>query len=230
MKFSIRSLFTVVILIALTCGWFSTWLRIDRDRARYEQQLHYAREELARAKDQLRDLERPKKPDLTRSFWEADLDGSTLTGMTILSNSNAFQRASFRGCGLENASLAGGGSSFQFASFNAANLTQATLSGAGSSFQGTTFVGADLTGAKLTGGPASFQGASFEDAIMIGTTLEGNFQGANISGVRLQGADISAVECDNLASCYFDRPPTYDAKTKFPVGFDPAKYLWTRID
>ncbi len=228
MRFSIRSLFTVVILVAFTCGWFSTWRQVDRERTRYAQQLHFLREELARAKEQLQDLARQRMPDRTRSFWEAELDGTNLTGMTIRSSSNAFQSASFRSCKLDNATLAGGVASFQLANFNAANLSYANLSGADASFQGATFVGAELTGAKLAGGPGSFQGASFEDAILVGATLDGNFQAVNISGVKLQGADISALECENLASCYFDRPPTYNAKTKFPAGFDPKVHLWIR--
>ena len=192
--------------------------------------MEYAKEELDRAKDQLRDLRRGKLTDRTRSFWEAELEGSDLTGMAIASNSNAFQLASFRNCKLEFASLKGGTASFQSACFDEANLKGANLSGDTASFQGSTFVSADLTGATLTGGRGSFQGASFEDATMIDTKWVGNFQRVNINAVKLQGADLSAIDSNNLASCYFDLAPTYDAKTKFPTGFDPREHLWRMAD
>jgi uncharacterized protein YjbI with pentapeptide repeats len=131
---------------------------------------------------------------------------------------------------LEKATLQGGVSSFQFACFDDANLSQASLTGGGASFQGSTFVKANLTGATLAGGPSSFQNASFEDAILVGATLVGSFQVANISGAKFQGADISAINCDDLASCYFDTPPSYNAETKFPTGFDPMEQLWQRTE
>jgi uncharacterized protein YjbI with pentapeptide repeats len=85
-------------------------------------------------------------------------------------------------------------------------------------------------GATIVGGGASFQKATFEGAILIDATLSGNFQLVNISGARLEGADLSAIARDNLASCYFKDPPTYDARTKFPPGFDPAERAWRRIE
>jgi hypothetical protein len=88
---------------------------------------------------------------------------------------------------------------------------------------------ADLTGATLTGGGVSFQNATFEKAILIGATLPGNFQLVNFSGARLEGADLSAIAGNNLASCYFKEPPTYDARTKFPAGFDPVERSWRRV-
>ena len=63
---------------------------------------------------------------------------------------------------------------------------------------------------------------------MVGARLSGSFQGANISGARLEGADLSAVDSDDLAICNFDKPPTYDEKTKFPSGFDPVEQFWQR--
>jgi uncharacterized protein YjbI with pentapeptide repeats len=150
--------------------------------------------------------------------------------MTIASKENVFQRASFRSCRLEGATLEGGDASFQLARFDAAKLARACLTGGGSSFQGSSFVGSDLTGATLAGGAASFQGASFEGAILVGAKLIGNFQSVNISGARLEAADLSAIGREDLASCYFKDPPTYDARTKFPRGFDPAERLWRRVE
>jgi uncharacterized protein YjbI with pentapeptide repeats len=216
--------------MALALGWLSSLQRAERERHRQQQLFNYAEWEIRRARDQLQDQTRGPRPDRSRSFWEADLEGSNLAGMTIASNSNAFQRASFRDCHLEGATLVGGGSSFQFARFDAANLSRAHLKGGNASFQWSSFVGANLSGATLSGGPVSFQLASFEDAILTGAALSGNFQGANISGARLEAADLSAIPPDNLASCYFKTPPTYDARTKFPPGFDPVEHSWSRVE
>lgn len=229
-RFSVRGLLFLIVLVAVGLGWVSSQRSADRERRQYEQRLRYAEEELRRARDELQDQLRGPRPDRARSFWEADLEGSKLTGMTIASDGNAFQRASFRECSLEDAKLEGGASAFQFARFDAAKLARACLKGGIASFQASSFVGADLTGAILTGEGNSFQGASFEDANLIGATLSGSFQGANISGARCEAADLSAIAGDDLASCYFKEPPTYDARTKFPPGFDPAEHLWRRVE
>ena len=236
-RFSIRGLFFLILLVALLLGWVSSEQRVkqeqqraDRERRMQEQRLRYAELEFERARDELRDQQRGPRPDRARSFWEADLEGSNLAGMTIASDSNAFQRASFRKCRLEGAKLEGGDASFQFARFDAAKLARAYLKGGVASFQESSFVGADLTGATLIGGSASFQNASFEEAILIGAKLSGNFQVVNISGARLEAADLSAIARDNLASCYFKEPPTYDARTKFPPGFDPVERSWRRVE
>jgi uncharacterized protein YjbI with pentapeptide repeats len=236
-RLSIRGLFFLILLVALLLGWVSSEQRAKqeqqrsaRERQLQEQRLRYAEEELRRSRDELQDLLRGLRPDRKRSFWGADLEGSNLAGMTIASDSNAFQRASFRKCRLEGATLEGGDSSFQLAHFDDAKLTRASLKGGGSSFSLSSFVGADLTGATLAGGGSSFQNASFEKAILIDATLLGNFQLVNISSARLEGADLSAIARDNLASCYFKEPPTYDTRTKFPPGFDPVERLWRRVE
>jgi hypothetical protein len=63
-------------------------------------------------------------------------------------------------------------------------------------------------------------------------TIEGvgHFQGVNISGARLEAADLSAIARDELARCYFEEPPTYNARTKFPPGFDPVERSWRRVE
>src|SRR5262249_27629178 len=229
-RLSIRGLLSLILLVGLGFGWFSSEQRVEQvqrraERVRQQQELRlrYAGEELRRARDELRDQLQGPRPDRARSFWEADLEGSSLAGMTIASNGNAFQRASFRNCQLGGATLQGGASSFQFAHFDAARLVGASLNGGASSFQESSFAGADLTGATLIGGSTSFQGASFEDATLIGAKLSGNFQEVNISGARFEAADLSAIARADLASCYFKEPPTYDARTKFPPGFDPVE-------
>jgi len=229
-RFSLRGLLFLVFLVALALGWYSSWQQAAWQQRMQYQSMLYITEELRRARDELRNQERARRPDRSRSFWEADLEGSNLSGMTIASNSNAFQRASFRRCRLEDATLEGGVSSFQFARFDAAKLARARLTGGGSSFQLASFVGADLTGATLAGGAASFQSGTFEDATLVGATLSGNFQAANISGARFEAADLSAISPNNLADCYFKEPPTYNDATKFPTGFDPAARLWRRVE
>jgi uncharacterized protein YjbI with pentapeptide repeats len=220
----------LILLAALALGWASSQQRADRERRRQEHRLRYAEEELARARDELRDQTRGPRPARTRSFWETDLEGSDLAGMTIASDSNAFQRASFRKSRLEGATLEGGDASFQLARFDAARLARAYLKGGGASFQASSFVGADLSGATLVGGPTSFQGASFEDAVLVGAKMSGNFQLVNISGARFEAADLTAIRSDDLASCYFKEPPSYDARTKFPPGFDPVERAWRRVE
>jgi uncharacterized protein YjbI with pentapeptide repeats len=123
--------------------------------------------------------------------------------------------------------LTGGGASFQGASFNNAILRNAKLAGGGSSFQLATFENADLSGAVLSG---SLQGVSLRKAKCVGTTINGSFQGANIGAAQFQNADLSAVRSEDLGSCYFDAPPTYDANTKFPDRFDPVTHGWKKTD
>lgn len=229
-RFSMRGLILLVLLAALGLGWFSSQQRAERERRQQEQRLRYAEEELRRARDDLQDMARGARPDRARSFWEADLEDSNLAGMTIASRDNAFQGASFRNCRLQGATLEGGVASFQLARFDGAKLGKAHLKGGGASFQGSSFVQADLTGATLAGGWSSFQNASFEGAVLVGATLSGNFQAVNISGAKFEAADLSGIGRDDLADCYFNDPPTYNARTKFPAGFDPVERSWRRVE
>ena len=228
--FYVRAFVFLFMLAALLLNLITFQHRVERERRLLKQQLRYAEQELGRARDELKNQLRGPQPDRSRSFWEADLEGSNLAGMTLASNSNAFQRASFRNCRLEAATLEGGGASFQSARFDSAKLARAILKGGAASFQGASFAGADLTGATLAGEGSSFQGATFEGTNLIGAKLTGNFQVVNFSGAKLEAADLSAIDRGNLASCYFKVPPTYDAKTKFPAGFDPDEHLWKRVE
>lgn len=229
-RFTTRGILTLIGLVALALGWVTSVQRAERERRQNAQRMLYAEEELRRAREELSNCSRGLRPDRARAFWEAGLEGSNLAGMTIASTENAFQRASFHGCRLEGATLSGGVASFQFARFDAANLARATLTGGSSSFQIASFVGADLTGATLTGAGGSFQRATFEDAILVGAKLAGSFQGVNLSGARLEAADLTAIARDDLATGYFKTPPTYDARTKLPPGFDPVERSWRRVE
>lgn len=229
-RFTVRGMIFGVLFLAVVLGWISSVRRVGWVQRMQHQRFLYLDEELRRARQELRDQERGVEPDRSRSFWHADLEGSDLTGMTIASPSNAFQRASFRDCRLRDATLEGGDSSFQFARFDGAKLARARLKGGHASFQLSTFVGADLTDAILTGGGASFQSASFEDANLTGATLSGDFQAANINGAKFEAADLTAIVADDLANCVFKDPPTYSAATRFPAGFDPVQRMWRRVE
>ncbi len=227
-RFTIRAALVLTLVVAFILGWFLNVQRARMTLNRQANRLRYAEEELDRARDQLADQQRLKS-DRERVFWESNLDGAHLAGVTIASPSNAFQRASFSGCDLEDAVLTGGSASFQFAKFDNSKLTNAKLTGGASSFQEATFVGADLTGAVLVGTGASFQGSSFENASLNGAQLTGSFQLVNISGAHFGGADLSALDGDSLASCYFKVAPTYNETTQFPAGFDPEVQRWRRV-
>ena len=132
------------------------------------------------------------------------------------------------GCNLRNTTLECGAAAFQSAIFDESVMLNARLSAGVSSFQNSSFADADLTGAILRGGRASFQGASFENATLIGGTLIGDFQTANFSGTRFEDADLSRIPARHLSTVHFNVPPTFNANTKFPVGFDPKP--WTQVD
>ena len=228
-KYSTRSLFVLLFIVAILFGWFNSVRQARRERYVWSRKAEYAEQELQRKTDELQRLRKGVTPDETRSFWQAGLEGTNLASMTISSYSNAFQRASFADCNLRDASLSGGGSSFQEARFDGANLQGATLVGGSASFQAASFVKSDLTRAKLTGGPASFQQASFEEATLVDAVLVGSFQRVNLNGAKLSGADLSGIASSDLETCYFKQPPTYNAQTKFPAGFNPAQQQWRKV-
>lgn len=229
-KYSTSSLFVLLFIVAILFGWFNTVRHARHERNVLSRRVEYAEQELHRKVDELQSLRKGIMPDETRSFWQAGLEGSNLAAMTISSYSNAFQRASFVDCNLSDAALSGGGSAFQQARFDGAKLQGATLVGGVASFQAASFVKSDLSRAKLTGGVNSFQQATFEDANLLDAVLVGSFQRVNLSGATLQGADLSGIESTDLETCYFKQPPTYNAETKFPAGFDPVQQQWRKLD
>jgi uncharacterized protein YjbI with pentapeptide repeats len=227
-RFTIRSLLILTLLIALGLGWHSSVQRAERTLALQTNRLRYAVEELNRVREELGFRDRATRGS-AETLWDVQFDGARLRGISYSSSNNAFQRTSFKDCDPQNATLQAGGAAFQRARFDGANLADAKLTGGGSSFQRATFVGADLTGAVLEGGGSSFQLSSFEDATLVRTRLVGSFQLSNISGARFEGADLSALDSDSLASCYFDDPPSYDDQTHFPADFDPVARQWRRV-
>lgn len=229
-RISIRGMITLICVMAVVLAWLGNEMRLDALIRNYRRQAEYAMAELRRAQVELAQSQRAKRVDRSRPFWEMDLEGTKLAGMTLKIPANSFQRASFRKCDLRKATLEGGAAAFQLAKFDGARLSEAILTGGGASFQASTFVGADLSGAVLSGGSTSFQTASFESANLTGAKLSGSFQSANIDSARFEGADLSAIASQDLASCIFSNPPTYDDKTLFPQGFDPANNEWRQVD
>ncbi len=227
-RFTIRGALILTLLVAAMLGWMATAKRASLTISRQANRMRYAEEELERARVELKDRDRILQ-DRSRVLWASNLDGAHLQGVTISSPGNAFQRASFKDCDLENARLKGGGAAFQFARFDGSKLINTKLTGGGSSFQMATFVSCDLTGAVLSGGSASFQGSSFENATLAQAKLAGSFQSVNFSGAHFEGADLTALDGDDLESCYFKNAPTYDDQTKFPKGFDPETLRWQRV-
>ncbi len=257
LQFTLRAALVATLLIALAFGWYSSMRSAEERIARLSKRLlgAEARLTLSQAHAQIRDEDGPKdgRPS-NRSFSFAKLDGAKLRDATIAVRGNAFQRARFNDCDLQDATLeadgaafsgaqfdngnlanvklTGGGSSFQVASFAGADLSGATLTADGASFQAASFAGADLSGAVLTCNGASFQGASLEGAKLIGARVVStvpSFGGVHIDGVQFQGADLSMIDRSSLESCYFETPPNYDEKTRFPDGFDPVGQQWARV-
>lgn len=229
-RISVRGMFVLILILSVILAWVGNEMRFAAVIRSQMRTLKFAQSELERAEQELARLRQGKRPDRTRPFWETDLEGTNLAGMTLKIPSNSFQKASFRNCDLKGATLEGAGSAFQLSRFDGANLAGATLTGGGAAFQRSSFVGADLTGAILTGGAASFQSATFASANLKGAKLTGSFQVSTIDSARFEGADLSGIASQDLASCIFETSPSYDAKTVFPAGFDPVANMWRKVE
>jgi uncharacterized protein YjbI with pentapeptide repeats len=223
-------MFILILVISVVLAWVGNEMRFAAVIRSHMRTLQFAKSELERVEQELARLRQGKRQDRTRAFWETDLEGTNLKGMTLKIPSNSFQKASFRNCDLKGATLEGAGAAFQLSRFDGAQLAGATLTGGGAAFQGSSFVGADLTGAILTGGSVSFQSATFASANLEGAKLSGSFQAATIDSARFEGADLSGIASQDLASCIFGTPPTYDGKTIFPDGFDPVANMWRKVE
>ena len=229
LRFRLRTVLVCMAFIALVVGWYTSMERERTRSARLLRQLMNAQSQigLAESRAELQtNVTSGGNPPAKGVLSRARFEGVNLRDVVIQGSTSAFQKTVFDKSDLSNASLTGGGASFQGASFNKAILTNAKLVGAGSSFQLATFEGADLSGAALTG---NLQGVSLQNAKCIGARINGSFQGANIDAAQFQNADLSAIRGEDLASCYYKTPPTYDANTKFPDRFDPIEYGWKKV-
>ncbi|TWT36663.1 Pentapeptide repeats (8 copies) [Posidoniimonas corsicana] len=232
-RFSLRSTLTGLLLVALLLGWRASLLREKSNAAKLMRENAHLRGELQNKVDRL-EVQLDAYRDLREQSHPLSIDTRSLRGMQITSSGNIFQAAFICGFDLSGAQLTGGGSAFQLAHFDESNLAGATLAGGGGSFQEASFENADLTNATLTGGSASFQGASFSRANLTGARINVSatsaFQQVNLTAAQCQGADLSALDSQSLASCYFDDPPTYDGQTRFPAGFNPREQGWELVE
>jgi len=230
LRFNLRTVLFWMAFLALLIGWFTSNAR-ERARSReLVQQLMNARSQVrlaeSRAEFQV-EAHAEGGPKARSGLSSGRFEGVDLRDVVIQAGISEFQRTVFDNSDLSHASLAGGGASFQGASFKNTKLRSVKLTGGGSSFQMATFEGADLTDAALTG---NLQAMSLRNAKCVGATISGSFQGTSIDGTQFQKADLSAIRSNDLKSCYFEVPPTYDANTKFPQGFDPKAAGWTKFN
>jgi len=120
-------------------------------------------------------------------------------------NGANFQGMKFRGAEFEQCDLAG------------ANM-QGAVFGPGTKFSRSTLNGANLQGADFSGATldsVNFRGADLRKSKGMTNVKKINFQRAD-----LRGADLSKIRKPLDQVVWTDA--IYDAKTKFPAGFDPA--------
>ena len=239
-------------LVAVVFGWYSSSRRANRLYTRLAKRQEHLTAQLyfatSRSKNNNNKSQNSREAKDKTVFSDARFERVNMRGVTITGKfhgssfescllqdanlSGSFQGTDFNHCNLANSTFSGDNSSFQLASFVGANLSGAVLTGGGAAFQLCSFVDADLSGAVLTGGGGSFQGANFQRAKLFGARIvcpkATAFSAVIIDSTQFQGADLSAISARALESCYFEIPPSYDANTKFPSGFDPLEQLWNR--
>ncbi len=138
------------------------------------------------------------------------------------------QEADLRKADLASANLAGanlsesrlGGANLSWANLEGADLLDIDADSvrfASANMGSTRLRGAQLRGAVLT--KATLRGADLGDADLTGAKATGaDFREANLKKVRLGGADLREAQ---LAGANL-KGARYDAKTRWPTGFDPA--------
>lgn len=229
-RFSIREMLLLTLLAAALLGWANS----SKDAAKQVRELNrrilHAHTAVLFDKSRENALPQNKQPAsrkrANQKFFDLTLDGVSLQGVSIGGDDQLFQCATLVNCNLSGTTLAG---SFQCARFDGSNLAGAKLRGGGSSFQLSSFADVDLTGATLQGGGSSFQGSSFAGANLTDATIICNgasFQAVKVDGAIFEGADLSRLDHGALESCYFQTPPTYDDRTRFPEDFDPIEAGW----
>lgn len=256
MRFTVRETLLVMVIVALGFGWRRSAQEADaRSRRQMQRFIGLStQQDFGRRREETeRDRAWTAQQSKLRVLYGIDLKGASLrnvsidagqqaafqkmvfdvcdlSGAMLVAGGASFQEARFEGALLGGAKLSGGASSFQLAIFDLADLSDARLEG---NFQAASFARATLTGAQLKGGGTAFQAANFAEADLRGANLIGggaSFQAMDIDGAQFEGADLSAIEPQNLASCHFETPPTYDDATKFPAGFDPKLEGWRRAE
>lgn len=134
------------------------------------------------------------KPKVTGKYHQSRLNGTNFQGMK-------FRNASFEQCDLAETNMKG------------------AVFGPGTKFYRCTLNGADLAGVDFAGAhidSVNFRGADLRGAKNLVDVKKSNFQRAD-----LRGADLSKMKQPMVGVVWDDA--IYDAKTKFPAGFDPLK-------
>jgi len=134
------------------------------------------------------------KPKVTGSFHQTRLNGANFEGMKFID-------ASFEQCDLARANMKG------------------AVFGSGTKFFRCTMNGADLEGVNFAGAhieSVNFRGADLREAKNFDDVQRVNFQRAD-----LRGTDLSKLKHPMVEVEWDDA--IYNAKTKFPAGFDPVK-------
>jgi uncharacterized protein YjbI with pentapeptide repeats len=225
-RFKLSTVLTWMTIFALLIAWYRSLEDQRAATARLTQQLLNAQGQIMAAEQRGEaqvELHSGSERTRNRVFAIPKFEGVSLRDMVIQGGTSSFQLTSFDNSDLTGTSLTGGGASFQEASFKNTILRNAKLVGGASSFQLAVFENADLSGATLVG---NLQSLSLKNATCVSATIQGSFQGANIDGAQFEGADLTGIERSALSSCYFATPPSYDAKTKFPDGFNPREQGW----
>lgn len=229
-RFTIREILLLTLLIAVAFGWQHSSERSARQLRDLHRRIMHSKAaaDYDESREEVQSRKAPSvwKKGLNQKFSYLTLDGVNLQGVSINGGDQSFQSAALVNCNLSGTTLVG---AFQGARFDGSNLAGAKLSGGASSFQMSSFADVDLTGATLQGGASSFQGSSFAGANLTDATIicsGSSFQAVKLDGAKFQGADLSRLDRNSLDSCYFQEPPTYDEKTRFPPEFDPVEAGW----
>jgi uncharacterized protein YjbI with pentapeptide repeats len=133
------------------------------------------------------------KPKMSGHYHQSRLNGTNFQGMK-------FAHAEFEQCDLADANMKG------------------AIFGAGTKFYRCTLNGADLQGADFAG--ATIDSVNFRGADLRNVKGLRNVQKVNFQRADLRGADLSKIR-QPLVEIEWD-DAIYDAKTKFPAGFNPV--------
>jgi hypothetical protein len=231
LKFSLRDLLMAMMIVAIFLGWRASRQNSERRIAALQRQIQYAKSAEEWDKKRLRTHANRNPYHSQGLLAGANLENASLNGSTLVGEYFAFRRTVFNGANLQNATLTGGEAAFEGARFFRAYLKRAKLTGGSRAFHLASFIDADLSGAVLEGGALSFMGATFQRARLIGARVAGSgdsFQDVDIDAANFRAADLSALASESLKSCFFQTPPLYDAKTKFPFGFNPIDQGWKK--
>ena len=185
------------------------------------------RRELRRARDELRDQLPGPRPDRGRPFWEADLEGSDLAGMTIASDSNGVPE------GLLSVIAASQARPWRWRLLLPNSLVSTPRSWPRARLKGGL---AARSRCRRSSGPTSRarpspEGRFFSKRVIPEGDPEptrscrGASRASTSAAPGLEAALSLRIARDDWPVAISRRPPTYDARTRFPPGFDSGRTL-----